>query len=95
MYGLMNLENGIKVFLKQTKNNINSFEFTAQSLGGYSHASLNEYHSAKSTDDLINHWLGYGSFSRSEIKNKIDTLAGQKRLEEHKLSLFNEFINSL
>ena len=68
----LNLENGIKVFLKQTKNNINSFEFTAQSLGGYSHASLNQYHSAKSTDDLINDWLGYGSFSRSEIKNKID-----------------------
>ena len=68
----LNLENGIKVFLKQTKNNINSFEFTAQSLGGYSHASLDEYHSVKSTDDLINDWLGYGSFSRSEIKNKID-----------------------
>ena len=68
----LNLENGIKVFLKQTKNNINSFKFTTQSLGGYSHASLNQYHSAKSTDDLINDWLGYGSFSRSEIKNKID-----------------------
>ena len=26
---------------------------------------------SKSTDDLINDWLGYGSFSRSEIKNKI------------------------
>ena len=68
----LNLENGIKVFLKQTKNNINSFEFTAQSLGGYSHASLDEYHSVKSTDDLINYWLGYGSFSKSEIKKKID-----------------------
>ena len=30
-----------------------------------------------------------------ELKNKIDTLTGQKRLEEHKLNLFNEFINSL
>ena len=68
----LNLENGIKVFLKQTKNEINSFEFEAQSLGGYSHASLDEYHSVKSTDDLINYWLGYGSFSKSEIKNKID-----------------------
>ena len=30
-----------------------------------------------------------------EIKSAIDTLAGKKRLEEHKLGLFNEFINSL
>ena len=30
-----------------------------------------------------------------EIKSTIDTLAGKKRLEEHKLNLFNEFINSL
>ena len=31
----------------------------------------------------------------NETKNKIESLATQKRLEEHKLSLFNEFINSL
>tara|TARA_B100000767_G_scaffold137173_1_gene129854 strand:- start:205 stop:2997 length:2793 start_codon:yes stop_codon:yes gene_type:complete len=68
----LDLENGIKVFLKQTKNNINSFQFQAQSLGGYSHASLDEYHSAKSINNLINYWLGFGSFSKSEIKNKID-----------------------
>ena len=68
----LNLENGIKVFLKKTKNEINSFKFQAQSLGGYSHASLDEYHSAKSIYDLTNYWLGYGSFSKSEIKNKID-----------------------
>ena len=68
----LNLENGIKVFLKQTKNNINSFEFKAQSIGGYSHASLDEYHSVMATDDLINYWMGFGSFSKSEIKNKID-----------------------
>ena len=30
-----------------------------------------------------------------EIKSAIDTLAWKKRLEEHKLDLFNEFINSL
>ena len=44
-------------------------------------------------------WIWEGTVLRErkaeEIKNKIDTLAGQKRLEEHKLSLFNEFINSL
>ncbi len=68
----LNLENGIKVFLKPTKNKVNSFEFQAKSLGGYSHASLDEYHSAKSGYNLINYWLGYGSFSKSEIKNKID-----------------------
>ena len=29
------------------------------------------------------------------IKNKINTLVDQKRLEEHKIELFNEFLNSL
>ena len=44
-------------------------------------------------------WIWEGTVLRErkaeEIKNKIDTLAGQKRIEEHKLNLFNEFINSL
>ena len=44
-------------------------------------------------------WIWEGTVLRerkaTEIKNKIDTLAGQKRLEEHKLNLFTEFINSL
>ena len=44
-------------------------------------------------------WIWEGNILRErkaeEIKSKIDTLAGQKRLEEHKLNLFNEFINSL
>ena len=68
----LNLENGVKIYLKPTKNEINSFEFEAQSLGGFSHASLEDYHSAKSAEDLINDWIGFGSFSRSEIRNKID-----------------------
>ena len=68
----LNLENGVKIYLKPTKNEINSFKFEAQSLGGYSHASLEDYHSAKSAEDLINEWIGFGSFSRSKIKNKID-----------------------
>jgi len=44
-------------------------------------------------------WVWEGSILREkkaeEIKSKIDTLAGQKALEEHKLNLFDEFINSL
>ncbi len=44
-------------------------------------------------------WIWEGSILREkkaeEIKSKIDTLAGQKALEEHKLNLFDEFINSL
>ena len=44
-------------------------------------------------------WIWEGTILRErkaeEIKNKIDTLAGQKQLEEHKLNLFTEFINSL
>ena len=44
-------------------------------------------------------WIWEGSILRErkaeEIKSKIDTLAGQKVLEEHKLNLFNEFIDSL
>ena len=31
----------------------------------------------------------------AETRSKIDTLVAQKALEEHKLNLFNEFINSL
>ena len=44
-------------------------------------------------------WVWEGNTFReqlaSQTKKKIDTLAGQKALEEHKLNLFNEFINSL
>ena len=44
-------------------------------------------------------WIWEGNSFReqraAETKNKIESLATQKRLEEHKLSLFNEFINSL
>ena len=44
-------------------------------------------------------WIWEGNILRErkaeEIKSRIDTLAGQKVLEEHKLNLFNEFINSL
>jgi len=84
----LNLENGIKIYLKPTKNEINSFKFEAQSLGGYSHASLEDYHSAKSAEDLINEWIGFGSFSRSEIKNKIgiecliETALGMSNIKE-------------
>ena len=44
-------------------------------------------------------WVWEGNSFReqlaSDTKNKINALAAQKALEEHKLSLFNEFINSL
>ena len=44
-------------------------------------------------------WIWEGNSFReqraAETKNKIESLVSQKRLEEHKLSLFNEFINSL
>ncbi len=44
-------------------------------------------------------WVWEGSSLRerlaSETKRQINTLADQKRLEENKLNLFNEFINSL
>ena len=44
-------------------------------------------------------WIWEGTILRErkaeEIKGKIDTLTGQHKLEEHKLNLFNEFINSL
>ena len=44
-------------------------------------------------------WVWAGTILKErkvdEIKSAIDTLAGKKRLEEHKLDLFNEFINSL
>ena len=44
-------------------------------------------------------WVWEGTILKErkaeEIKSAIDTLAGKKRLEEHKIDLFNEFINSL
>ena len=44
-------------------------------------------------------WVWEGTILKErkaeEIKSAIDTLAGKKRLVEHKLDLFNEFINSL
>ena len=44
-------------------------------------------------------WIWEGNILREkkaeEIKNTIDVLAGRKELEEHKLNLFNEFLNSL
>jgi len=44
-------------------------------------------------------WIWEGNSFREQIanetRNKIESLATQKRLEEHKLGLFNEFINSL
>ena len=44
-------------------------------------------------------WIWEGNSFReslaSETRNKIESLVTQKRLEEHKLGLFNEFINSL
>tara|TARA_R100000329_G_scaffold150220_1_gene142565 strand:+ start:1168 stop:1824 length:657 start_codon:yes stop_codon:yes gene_type:complete len=44
-------------------------------------------------------WIWEGNILREkkaeEIKNTIDVLAGRKELEEHKLNLFNDFLNSL
>ena len=44
-------------------------------------------------------WIWEGNSFREQIanetRNKIESLVTQKRLEEHKLGLFNEFINSL
>ena len=44
-------------------------------------------------------WIWEGTNLReklaSDTKNRIDTLVSQKALDEHKLNLFNEFINSL
>ena len=44
-------------------------------------------------------WVWEGTTLRERLaektKNKIEILAEQKQLEEHKLGLFNEFINSL
>ena len=44
-------------------------------------------------------WVWEGTTLRERLaertKTKIERLAEQKRLEEHKLDLFNEFINSL
>ena len=66
------LANGIKIFFKQTKNKINEFSFKARSYGGTSHANKKDLFSAKQTSSLINTYLGYGPFSKSQIKLKKD-----------------------
>ena len=44
-------------------------------------------------------WVWEGTILRErkaeEIKSRVDTLVSQRTLEEHKIGLFNEFINSL
>jgi len=44
-------------------------------------------------------WVWEGTILRErkaeEIKSRVDTLVSQRSLEENKLNLFNEFINSL
>ena len=44
-------------------------------------------------------WVWEGSILRErkaeELKKRVDTLVSQRALEEHKIGLFNEFINSL
>ena len=35
------------------------------------------------------------NLSQSQTKKHINTLVDQKRLEEHKLNLFNEFLSNL
>jgi zinc protease len=65
------LENGIRVFLKPTKNEEKSFTFEAISMGGYSHANLIDLQSAKILDDVILE-SSLGNFSRAELNNKIN-----------------------
>ena len=66
------LENGIKVFFKKTKHKANKFSFKASSYGGTSHANKKDLFSAKQTSSLINTYLGYGPFSKSQIELKKD-----------------------
>ena len=44
-------------------------------------------------------WVWEGGLLREQLaektKKSIDTLVSQKRLEEHKLGLFNDFLNNL
>ena len=68
----LNLANGIKIFFKQTKNKMNEFSFKARSYGGTSHANKKDLFSAKQTSSLINTYLGYGPFSKSQIELKKD-----------------------
>ena len=67
----LRLSNGIKVFLKPTTNKKESFHFQALSMGGHSHASLDELWSAKMLEAVSNESI-VGSFSRIELNNKIN-----------------------
>tara|TARA_Y100000294_G_C8561065_1_gene339078 strand:- start:39 stop:2885 length:2847 start_codon:yes stop_codon:yes gene_type:complete len=64
------LENGVRVFLKPTKYKDSSFEFSAKSFGGYSHANMDNLLSAKVSDSVITD-SDLGNFSQIELSNKI------------------------
>jgi len=82
------LANGIKVFFKQTKNKVNKFSFQARSYGGTSQAKKKVLFSAKQTSSLVNSYLGYGPFSKSQMKFMKD--------DETNVSVsFNKFYENL
>ena len=64
------LENGVRVFLKPTKNKEKSFYFKARSMGGYSHAKLEDLFSTRIVEEAIDQ-SHLGNFSRIELDNKI------------------------
>ena len=66
------LENGVRVFLKPTKNKEKSFYFKARSMGGYSHAKLEDLFSTRIVEEAIDQ-SHLGNFSRIELDNKISS----------------------
>jgi zinc protease len=64
----LELANGVKVLLKQTKNEEKEFNFTAKSPGGFSYVPLPALHSIQNTEKIIGE-SGLGSFTRTELND--------------------------
>jgi zinc protease len=64
----LDLANGVKVLLKQTKNEEKEFNFTAKSPGGFSYVPLPALHSIQNTEKIIGE-SGLGSFTRTELND--------------------------
>jgi len=67
----LDLENGVKVLLKPTKNKEKEFNFTAKSPGGFSYVSIPALYSIQNTEKIIAE-SGLGQFTRTELNDLVN-----------------------
>jgi zinc protease len=67
----LDLENGVKVLLKPTKNKEKEFNFAAKSPGGFSYVSIPALYSIQNTEKIIAE-SGLGQFTRTELNDLVN-----------------------